>query len=429
MWWTKLNSSGVLLNDTVFDFTNSTYPNRDDDYANSIHKINEDEILFTGYTDYFDTEEYQKGILLKLNNYGNQKWLYTVENGGNFGSDRYTRDVATNNAKDHFLIGSDYLHKVDSNGTNVWEQGLFPYDIYGNSILILEGKFIYVIGREHGGFSSDYSISLTKFDTSGNMHWSKLYGGLGQQYATSSAKTSNGDIIITGVTDTGGTGDISSYNGMDDIWFLKVDSSGSVIWEKTFGGSEDDISTSMSTTSDGGFIVSGHTSSSDGDVSNNHGASDFWVLKIDNSGNLIWERTYGGSDDDEATSVLETSGGNYLVAGKTNSDDTDVSNNYGVTDIWVVKIEGNTSKLSEESSKGTFNLHPNPTKGQFLVQTKSEINQLNARILDLNGKVIESKSFKNTRNFRMDFNGAPGVYFIDIQTDNGKREVLKIMKE
>ncbi len=133
-------------------------------------------------------------------------------------------------------------------------------------------------------------------------------------------------------------GDVSGNHGIVDSWIVKLNSSGDIIWQKCFGGTDDDVAFSIQQTSDGGFIVAGYTSSNDGDVSGNHGGGDYWVVKLDSSGTIQWQKCLGGTDNDEAKSIQQTSDGGYIVAGETWSNDGDVSGNHGNSDYWVVKL-------------------------------------------------------------------------------------------
>jgi hypothetical protein len=111
-------------------------------------------------------------------------------------------------------------------------------------------------------------------------------------------------------------------------------------WKKTFGGFGNDYARSIQQTTDGGYIVAGYTDSNDGDVSYNHGGDDIWIIKLDENGNLEWEKSLGGSSRDEAHSIQKTTDGGYIVAGVTMSNDGDVSNKLGNDgDYWIIKFK------------------------------------------------------------------------------------------
>ena len=109
---------------------------------------------------------------------------------------------------------------------------------------------------------------------------------------------------------------------------------------KTFGGSGIDEAVSVVEAQDGNYMVLGNTRSSDGDITDRSGSdSDFWLLKISKSGEIIWSKTYGGSDDENAARITKTNDGGYLLSGYTTSNDGDVSGNEGFQDYWIVKVD------------------------------------------------------------------------------------------
>src|SRR5690606_26129079 len=124
-----------------------------------------------------------------------------------------------------------------------------------------------------------------------------------------------------------------------DFYIAKLNSTGSLEWEEMFGGTEIDYALEVIQTSDNGYVLMGNTSSNDGDVTNNQGGIDLWVVKLDNDGDLQWERSLGGSGDDFQASIQLTVDGGYIVAAASFSADGDVTENYGGMDIWVVKLD------------------------------------------------------------------------------------------
>lgn len=175
-----------------------------------------------------------------------------------------------------------------------------------------------------------------------NIEWQKCLGGSGVDEGLQVKATTDGGYIVTGKT-LSNDGDVSGNHGVSDFWVVKLDSIGAIEWQKTYGGSNHDRSYSIDQTADGGYVVAGHTASNNGDVSGNHGDLDCWVLKLSNSGAIEWQKTLGGSDWDEAWSVRQTIDGGYILAGRTRSNDGDVSGNHGAFDFWMVKMDGSGS--------------------------------------------------------------------------------------
>jgi hypothetical protein len=174
--------------------------------------------------------------------------------------------------------------------------------------------------------------------------WSKTYGGSGRDdIAQSVCETYDSGYVIAGYTNSN-DGDVHNNHGGYDFWILKLNAEGDTIWTRCFGGSDDDEAFDVTQTKDSAYIIIGQTSSNDGDVHNNHGGSDYWIIKLNNVGDTIWSKTYGGSKFDVARSVCETYDSGYVIAGYTNSNDGDVHNNHGGYDFWILKLnaEGDT---------------------------------------------------------------------------------------
>lgn len=169
--------------------------------------------------------------------------------------------------------------------------------------------------------------------------WKKCFGGVAIDKANSVCQTSDGGYIVAGFTNSNG-GDISGAIGMDDVWIVKLSAAGVIQWQKCYGGTNVDQGYWIQQTSDGGYIVAGYTKSTNGDVTGAHGNWDVWVIKLSNTGTLLWQKTYGGSSLDAATSIMETSDGGFVIGGYTQSIDGDVTGHHspGKYDAWVVKI-------------------------------------------------------------------------------------------
>ena len=156
---------------------------------------------------------------------------------------------------------------------------------------------------------------MLKLDSNGTVQWEKTYGGTDSDSARSIQQTSDGGYIVAGRT-------LSYGAGGWDFWIIKLNSSGTVQWEKTYGGSFTDIARSIQQTSDGVYIVAGQTNSFGA------GSADFLIIKLNSSGVVQWEKTYGGSGGDATYSIQQTSDGGYVVTGTA-----------GNSDAWVLKLD------------------------------------------------------------------------------------------
>lgn len=245
----------------------------------------------------------------------------------------------------HFGLGDFWIVKLDSAGSLLWQKSLGGtlndqpfhicqtvdrgYAIVGSSETPNNGDVT--------GHHDSTDMWIVKLDSSGNLQWEKSLGGSGNEFGKCLQQTKDGGFIIAGSSDSK-DGDVLGNHGDYDFWIVKLNPFGVIQWQKSLGGSGFDWAQSLQLTQDSGFIVAGFTTSSDGDVSNNHGGEDFWIVKLDSRGNIEWTKTLGGTGDDEAYSIEETKDGGYIVAGSSFSKDGDVSGNHGAQDVWIVKL-------------------------------------------------------------------------------------------
>jgi hypothetical protein len=212
-----------------------------------------------------------------------------------------------------------YVVKLDSSGNVVWTKtiGGSSDDKAWSIIQSSDGGYV-VAGytRSFGAGLDD--MYVVKLDSSGNVVWTKTIGGSSDDWAISITQSSDGGYVVAGRTESFGSGD-------EDIFVVKLDSSGNIVWTKTIGGSGTDRASSIIQSSDGGYVVAGET------YSFGAGWADFYVVKLDSSGNVAWAKTIGGSSDDYANSIIQSSDGGYVVAGRTES--------FGKSGIYVVKLD------------------------------------------------------------------------------------------
>jgi hypothetical protein len=186
----------------------------------------------------------------------------------------------------------------------------------------------------HG--STDYwIININQY---GEMQWQKCYGGGAGDFVRSFQQTTDGGCVIAGTTSSN-DGNVTGNHGSSDYWIVKLDQYGELQWQKCFGGSNWDEAHSIQQTTDSGYVIAGTTSSNDGDVTGNHGSSDYWIVKLDQYGELQWQKCFGGSNIEGECFIQQTTDGDYLVAGNTESNDGDVTGNHGSTDYWIINID------------------------------------------------------------------------------------------
>lgn len=203
------------------------------------------------------------------------------------------------------------------------------------------------------GNYGDLDIWVMKIEKNGGIEWNQNYGGSAQDFAYSIIQTSDNGYIIAG-NSASDDHDVSGNNGGNDYWIIKLNQAGELVWEENYGGSGDDTANEIIQTSDGGYIVAGETQSDDQDVSENNGVGDFWVIKLNNNGELQWEENYGGTERENALSIMRTPDGGYITVGWSRSGDGDVSANYGGDDSWVVKLDSSGTLDWERNYGGSM---------------------------------------------------------------------------
>jgi hypothetical protein len=198
------------------------------------------------------------------------------------------------------------------------------------------------------GFKGSNDFLVSKFDQSGNLLWHKCYGGSWTEVSSSICSTYDGGFIVVGST-TSKDGDVTENHGNRDFWIMKADIFGNLEWQKSLGGSNDDNANSVQQTSDGGYVVAGYTKSIDGDVIGANTTWDYWVVKLNNIGSIEWQKSLGGNSIEEGNSIQVTRDGGYIVAGTAYSIDGDVTGNHGIADYWVVKLSPENYDQSDVS--------------------------------------------------------------------------------
>ena len=203
---------------------------------------------------------------------------------------------------------------------------------------------------------------LVKLSSTGDIQWQYKYGGSGNEYVTSLNPTPDGGYIIGGYTSSSDgqvTGFHSGSGYTFDWWIIKVDGAGNLVWERTVGGSDVDQCFAVALTPDGGCIATGRVTSVDGDAVGNHGGEDAMLVKLDNAGNVQWKKVYGGSKFDSGWGVLTTSDGGYIFSGRTASNDGDVSGNHqpfgAAEDFWVVRTNSGGTVQWQKCYGGSAN--------------------------------------------------------------------------
>ncbi len=269
------------------------------------------------------------------------------------------------------LLSADYwIVKLDSNGVIIWEKtiGGENFDEL-NKIALLSNGNIAIAGESISPVSNDKTVpnnSISKdlwvviLDSNGNKISDHVFGGDGGEFISSILPDNNGGYLLAGSTNSGISGDVSEASqGNFDFWMIKVDNAGNKVWDKRFGGAGPDICNHAAITNDGGYILAGYTvSPQSGDVSQTpRGLQDYWIVRTNSSGTKVWDKRFGGSGGSFGTHITTDAQGAFWVSGYTNSNlSNDVSeSSYGGTDYWHLKLDANGNKLIDKRLGGTGN--------------------------------------------------------------------------
>jgi len=252
-----------------------------------------------------------------------------------------------------------YFLKLTTAGTLGWQMNCGGSDVDLAQSLVETDDNQYILAGFTGSVDGDVSshhgamdMWIVKVNSSDHVRWEKTFGGSNQDYAHSIKQTNDGHYIVAGYTNST-NGDICVNHGMNDCWIIKLNDFGNIIWHATLGGSNDDKALSIEPTTDNGYIMAGGSKSTDGDVTENHGGMDCWIVKLDAWGTIEWQKSYGGSGNEVATAIKQTTDGGYIAAGTSDSIDGDVTGNHGDLDVWVFKLNSEGNLQWQKSLGGT----------------------------------------------------------------------------
>lgn len=370
-WVARIDTDGNLL-------WSKTYGGTADDRGEAIKATSDGGFIITGYSrsndeDVTTNDGFYDQWIVKLDASGNIEWeksfgfsgsdqsfdIIQTSDGGYFttgflditasgGQGSFGKPNASNGSftNPEHGVGEYWCHKLDANGTITWSRyfGGTNNDRSYSTLETNDNNFIIAGSSESDDFDitdsqGSYDFWVVKLSNTGDLIWQQSYGGTGIEIGYDIAKTSDGNYIVVGDTRSA-DGDISNFKGSADFWVIKVsDTDGSLLWERTYGGSDFESARAITALQAGGFAIVGSTKSNDGDVNSNYGQNDFWVIKIGDNGNLLWEKNFGGSQLDIAHGILETTDEKLIVAGNTQSADGDISINKGIKDALVIKIK------------------------------------------------------------------------------------------
>ena len=442
IWVIKLNSVGFIQWQKTFGGT-------DNEQGNEILQTIEGGYILTGWTasnngnistNYGGTDFW----VIKLDPSGNLEWeknfggtsgdfgvsiKQTYEGGFIIGGVTYSNDIDLSG--DTRFTPDFWVVKLNSTGNIEWHKTLggSSFDYIDDIEQSIDGGYI-IGGRvlsDDGNITNNqggYDSWIIKLNSVGEIQWQKTFGGTGNDYLFDIQKTIDGGFITIGST-TSNDGDVSINKGNGDCWVVKFNETGIIQWEKTFGGTGNDEANMIKQTNDGNYIFIGYTNSLDGDIIFSNGGYDFWIVKIDEIGNILWQKTLGGADEDFGNSIQQTSDGGFITIGYTNSTSKDITGNNGLNDFWIVKLEEEEALSINKVEKDIIQIYPNPVTSVLNIKTVNEVTFDKIIITDLLGNLVLEQKLKN---LKVNINKLSlGVYILQLKSENNSHK-MKFIK-
>jgi hypothetical protein len=392
------------------------YGGNDDDEGYSVKQTPDGGYIIAGHTKSFGAG-LKDVYLIKTDSLGTQQWSKTF--GGAQDDEGYSVQLTSDGG---YIIGGVtsssgagsrdmVLIKTDSDGNLIWQKTHGGMSSDGAWFVQNTSDGGYVLAGWTFSYGPGFigNAWLVKTDSSGNQQWQQYFGGDDADRAYSVQQTTDGGYILTGYTDSFGA-------GLYDMLLIKTDSLGNSEWLKTFGGSGRDYGQSVQQTVDGGYIVVGYT------LSYGAGGDDLWLVKADMNGNLEWNITYGGSSSDVGYCITETSDGGYIITGHT------LSYGAGVHDVWLIKTAPLITSFNESNLvDNKFHLYqnyPNPFNPSTRINYSiAQEGFVQLKVYDLLGRQVEVlvDEFKTAGSYTVIFNGdnlAGGIYFYRLAAEN-----------
>ncbi len=330
VWLIKTDPEGNKVWDRIFGG-----PRNDIGY--SVQQTKDGGYIIVGSTESFGAGS-SDAWLIKTDANGKEIWNRT------FGGARadWGRSIQLTNDGGYIIAGSKYsynvahlsqmvwLIKTDAIGNEIWDRVFGgPHDDWGNSVrLTNDGGYSITGATKSYGESGKSALWLIKTDANGIEAWDRSFSGPGDTVGYSAQQTTDGRYIIAGSRAPYGT-------TTGEIWLIGTDSDGTEIWDRTFGGSEDDAGESVQETDDGGYIIIGSRPSSTG------GGQDVWLIKTDANGVKTWDRTFDGSGWSEGKSVQQTGDGGYIITGSKFPYGGWAKNSA----LWLIKTDNRGNKI------------------------------------------------------------------------------------
>jgi len=341
----------------------------------------------------------------------------------------------TNGQRDYWAL------KLDSTGAIVWQNSIGGslVDRTQAAFQTADGGFI-IGGFSFSGISGDKTETnrgvsdnwIVKLDASGNIIWDKTLGGNDSDVLRDMIQTADGGYLVGGYSRSNISGDKTENSQGDfDYWVLKLNSSGNLIWQNTIGGAGIDYVRDLKQLADGSYMIAGWSNSNiSGDkTENSNGGYDYWLVSLDSSGTITGQNSIGGAGDESATYIIELADGNFVMAATSDSNISGdkADNSEGLDDYWIFKTTATILGISENLDTLKWAMYPNPSDGNFTIKLGEVYDTISVEITNLIGQKIASYTYKNTQTISISDSFSSGIYLVTLSTDSINSITKKII--
>jgi hypothetical protein len=443
VWVVKLDASWQIV-------WEKTYGGTADDSAEDVVELNDGSFVIVAYSNSNDGDvSGRHGI-----NY--DAWIFKISQSGELlwqrmyggSQNEWPQTIIKTPEGNVLVVGFTYSSNGDIPGNNgLWDGFAVTFSSSGNIVW----------SKVYGGASGDYLRSvvptddggwmlfgeilsslpgsqggldywLIKTDAQGNLLWQKSYGGSQFEEATVIHKTNDGAFILFGRS-ASHDGDVISHipgHADSDLWIVRVNATGDIVWEKAIGGTSYELVNTVIQDVNGAFILGGENRSNDFATNPFYGLTDSWVMKMSPAGDVLWTKTFGGYDFDYCNALLATPDGGFIAANTTFSSTREVIGNHGDFDIWLVKFGATVGVFSPaQTPPAAINITPNPAVNTINFQLPENLEATQVTIADASGKVVLQATHTN----RLDISALnPAWYSVTVSSKTGKTFIGKFFK-
>ncbi|MCZ8298288.1 MAG: T9SS type A sorting domain-containing protein [Flavobacterium sp.] len=394
--------------------------------------------------------------VVKLNPFGVIEWQNTIGgmnadepysilqtiDGGFLVSGQSQSNISGDKSENSRGLKDYWVVKLNQLGQIEWDKtiGGNGNDVISETLQLENGNFI-LLGFSNSNISGDKTEDskgsndywIIEINSLGEIIWQKTIGGDGSDISTSLIKTTNNTLLLGGHSSSSISGDkTESCRGFSDYWIVELNSSGDILWQKTIGGNQEDKLLAITESNDNNYLITGNSSSGiSGDKTDplyGIGGADSWIVKINTVGNILFQKTIGSTGDDGLNSILQENDGGIFLSGGTNSPSTNDINELpiGINDYWILRL---TASLDTPSypDKAIFSIAPNPTNSNVSLQWQPDGNAITIGLYSPLGQLLSHQNDASGL-VAIELPEANGVYILKINTVNDQYYTFKILK-